>query len=441
MSTVYQTPLPDPYPVRPLAGPPDARLTVPGSKSITNRALVLGALAAGTTVIEGALFAEDPEVMAACLRRLGTEVRAEAAAGRFTVAGTGGRLATPAAPLFVGNAGTAARFLTALATLAPGPVRLDGVPRMRERPIQPLLDALVSLGAPARSLDGTGCPPVEVAGGGLPGGEATLEASLSSQYLTALLLVGPYARRDVTVRLAGPLVARPYVDMTVRMMAEFGVEVECPDPATFHVRAGQRYRARPYRVEPDASSASYFFAAAAITGGRVRVDGLRPGSLQGDTGFVTVLEAMGCRVERGADWIAVTGPADGRLAGIDADLNAMSDMALTLAAIAPFAAGPVRIRGIGHTRVQETDRVRAVATELERLGVTVAEEEAGLVITPGPLRPATVRTYGDHRMAMAFSVPGLRVAGIAIADPGCVRKTFPGFFAALEALAGQGAGR
>jgi 3-phosphoshikimate 1-carboxyvinyltransferase len=415
--------------VVPLTRPPDCRVTVPGSKSLTNRALLLAALAAGPSILEGALASDDTRYMTDACRRLGIDVQQEPATARLRVTGCGGRWPVAAADLYVGNAGTAMRFLVAALCLGHGSFRIDGTPRMRQRPIQDLLDALAQLGAQCVATDG--CPPVTVEGHGLPGGRARVAGDKSSQFLSAVLQVAPYAREGVDVEVVGPLVAPPYVDMTVAVMGAFGVHVERDGHRRFAV-APQTYRARTYRIEPDASSAHYFLAAAAVTAGRVRIDGLGYESLQGDVRFVDVLEQMGATVVRGCDFLEVRGPA--QLDGVDLDMNAISDTAATLAAIAPFARSEVTIRNIAHVRLQESDRLHAVATELQRLGVRVRELADGLVIQPSAVRPAIVDTYNDHRIAMSFALIGLRVAGVGIRDPDCVAKTFPDFFTRLEAL-------
>jgi len=416
----------------PLERPPTATVRVPGSKSISNRALLLAALADGESVLSGALFSDDTRYMAAALRQLGVAVAADEAGARFTVSGGGGTWRAPDADLFVGNAGTAMRFLVAALCLGHGHYRIDGVARMRERPIQDLVDALQQLGATIACEYGSGCPPVVVEASGLLGGEARLPGERSSQFLSAVLQVAPYARHDVNVAIQGTLIAQPYVDMTIGVMAAFGVVVERDGYQRFRVRSGQRYQARAYRIEPDASSAHYFLAAAALTGGCVRVDGLGRQSLQGDVRFADILAAMGARVKWEADAVEVTGPT--RLRGVDADLNALSDTAPTLAVLAPFASSPVRLRNIAHLRWQESDRLAAVATELRRLGVAVEELPDGLEIRPSHVTPAAVHTYDDHRIAMSFALIGLKVPGIRILNPACVTKTFPDFFTRLEAL-------
>lgn len=419
--------------IEPLDRPPDAVVEVPGSKSITNRALVLAALADGPSRIENALFSDDTRYMAASLSGLGIEVTEDEAAARYEVAGAGGMIPARKADLFIGNAGTAARFLTAVVALGHGVFRIDGVRRMRQRPIGDLLDALQQLGVDARSEEDNGCPPIVVHADGLRGGIARIRADVSSQYVSAILMVAPLSADGVELHLEGELVSEPYVDLTARMMEQWGVQYSRPDGGAYHVPGGQRYRAQTYRVEPDASSASYFLAAAAVTGGRVRVPGLGPNALQGDVGFADVLREMGCSVEIDSEGIDVRGPE--RLRGIDVDMNAVSDTVMTLAAIAPFADGPTRIRNVAHIRHKESDRIRALVTELRRLGVCAEEHDDGLTIQPCDcLAPAVVQTYDDHRMAMSFAVAGLRAPGIRIADPDCVAKTFPDFFERLRLL-------
>jgi len=418
--------------IRPLARPPDAAVCVPGSKSITNRALLLAALAQGGSILDRALSSDDTRYMGEALRRLGVEVDADEGGSWLRVEGRGGAWTADEGDLYVGNAGTAMRFLAAALCLGRGRYRLRGSERMHERPIQDLVDGLAQLGADVTCEERNGCPPLLVNADGLRGGVAEMDGRRSSQFLSAVLQVAPYARTDVTVRVRGTLIARPYVDMTVGVMKAFGVEVERDAYREFQVRSGQRYRARTYAIEPDASSAHYFLAAAALTGGRVRVEGLGRGSLQGDVRFADVLEQMGAQVRWEEGSIEVTGPE--RLRGIDVDLNAMSDTAPTLAALGPFADAPVRLRNIAHVRWQESDRLHAVATELARLGVEVEELEDGLRVHPSRVVPAAVHTYDDHRIAMSFALIGLRVAGVRILDPGCVAKTFPDYFDRLEAL-------
>lgn len=423
--------LPPRLPIRP-RGALDATLRVPGSKSVTNRALVTAALAAGTSRLEGALESEDTDAMCEGVVALGARVARQATA--WTVTGTGGRLAAPARPLDARASGTTARFLTAVASLAPGPVVIDGAPRMRERPIDDLVRCLRELGAQVELLGHGGCPPVRVAGGGLAGGGAALDASRSSQFVSAVLLAAPYARRDVSLALKdGILVSRPYVELTLQVMAAFGAEAGWRDAATLHVTAGRVYRARAYRVEPDASAAAYPFAAAAVAGGRVRVEGISAASRQADLGLLEVLARMGCRVARGPDFAEVHGP-QGPLQPVDVDMNAMPDAVLALAVVALFARGRTRIRNVANLRIKETDRLAALERELRKLGAAARTGPDWLEIEPGPLHGAEIDTYDDHRMAMAFALAGLRIPGVVVRDPGCVAKTWPDYFEMLDAL-------
>ena len=425
--------------IAPVARPLDALVSIPGSKSITNRALLIAALAQGRSSLTGALHSDDTTYMAAALNRLGIAVESDPAEERFLVSGGGGTFPARTADLFVGNAGTAMRFLTAALPLGQGKYRLDGAPRMRKRPLAPLLQALTELGADVRSESAVGYAPVIVEASGLSGGICTMPGDLSSQFFSALLIAAPYARNGVTINVEGDLVSKPYMVMTADVMRDFGVNVLLDETtwSSFSVPAGQRYAGRAYRIEPDASNASYFFAAAAITGGRVRVDGLGSASTQGDLHFVDALRQMGAGVTIARDYVEVTGPRDGALSGIDIDMNAISDTAQTLAAIAPFAVGPTTIRGIHHARLKETDRVHAVVTELRKLGQDVVERDDGMTITPRPLTPAAIETYDDHRMAMSFAIAGLHAPGVRILDPGCVAKTFPDFFTRLATATGE----
>ncbi len=408
-------------------------VAVPGSKSYTNRALAIAALAEGHSVLRGALFSDDTDRMADSLRRLGIRVEEDAADARFEIWGEGGRIPAETAELFIGNAGTATRFLTAMVALGQGRYVIDGIPRMRQRPIQPLLDALRALGVNAYSQHDTGCPPVVVEAEGLAGGEVWMPGNQSSQYFSALLQVGPLTRDGLTLHVQGEMVSKPYINMTASVMAAFGATMEHDAEYTrMHVPGGQRYTAREYFVEPDASNASYFFAAAALTGGRVRVENLGTESAQGDLRFLDALEEMGCSVTRTHSSIEVQGPE--KLYGITIDANAFSDMAQTLYALGPFVEGTLEVRNVEHSRLQECDRISASATELRRLGQEVEEFPDGLRITPRPVTPAVVQTYHDHRMAMAFALVGLQAPGVSIADPACTAKTFPDYWERLESL-------
>jgi 3-phosphoshikimate 1-carboxyvinyltransferase len=427
---------PSAYPVEitmtPWASPPQrARVRVPGSKSLTNRALIVAAMADGPSTLTGALDSDDTRVMVDSLRRLGIAVEHDPAAATIRVAGCGGRIPAASAELFVANSGTSLRFLTAMLANGRGTYKLDGTPRMHQRPVADLLMALNGLGSDARSDLGTGCPPVTVNAGGLDGGYAFVKGDVSSQFLSGLLMALPYARETTSVEVDGTLVSRPYVAMTLAVMEAFGVQAGNRKFQRFDVRPA-RYTGRDYRIEPDASAASYFFAAAAITGGTVTVEGLGTESLQGDVAYVDVLEHMGCTVVRDRDATTVTG---GPLRGVDVDMNAISDTVMTQAVVAMFASGMSRIRNVGHIRHKETDRIAAVATELRKLGATVDEREDGLVLfPPETITPARIATYDDHRMAMAFALAGLKADGITILDPACVAKTYPGFWDDLARL-------
>jgi len=422
-------------PIRPATGPLRAAVHLPGSKSYTNRALLVAAMADGWSTLRGALFSDDTQYMGEALRTLGFRVEVDAAAEQMRVEGQGGRIPATTANLFCGNAGTAVRFLTAFCALGEGPYTIDGTDRMRERPQQPLLDALNQLGCEATSAREDGCPPLTIRGG-CSGGACRMDGSLSSQYFSALAMVGAVLPDGLDIEVEGELISAPYLDMTADLMRIFGASMENRGYRRFVVPGGQAYRAIDYQVEPDASAASYFFAAAAMTGGRVTVCGLDRNSRQGDVAFVDVLAQMGCEISEDERGLTVQGPD--QLRGVKVDMNAISDTALTLAAIAPFADGPVEVTGIAHARRQESDRVAAVATELTRLGVTVEERPDGWRIEPGQPRGGEVATYDDHRMAMSFAVLGLRTPGIVIRDPECVAKTFPQFFARFGALTATG---
>jgi len=409
--------------IRPI-GPLNAVVRPPGSKSLTNRALVCAALAQGNSRITNALISDDTCYMIGALRELGLAVRKGAGGTEIRLTGGAGAFPSEKAALYVGNAGTAMRFLTAVLTVGRGRYQIDGDERMRERPIGDLVDGLRQLGAQVSARDGR-FPPVTVEADGLPGGGCSIDGRTSSQFISAVLMAAPYARSDVTIRVAHGLVSAPYVLMTRRVMSDFGVRVEELRPYTYRIRAGQRYEGGHYAVEPDASAASYFFAAAAITGGTVRVEGIGSESVQGDVAFVELLRRMGCDVRQGNDWTEVAG---GPLSGVSANMADISDTSMTLAAVALFADSPTRITGIANVRVKESDRIAAVATEARKLGAEVEELPDGMVIRPAVLRGATIETYHDHRLAMSFAVVGLRQPGVVITNPGCVAKTYPGFF-------------
>ena len=422
--------LPDPYPIRPFLGTIDAVVPVPGSKSITNRALLCAALATGSSRLEGVLFADDTEAMMHCIESLGARVEIDREQSVVTVEGTGGRILHQSATLDARQSGTTARFIAATLLLATEGCVLDAEPQMRDRPMGPIFDALRALGAQVDDAGHPGHLPARIIGVELETQPTVvLAADLSSQFISGLLLVAPCLGHGLRIELSTSAVSGPYLEMTMSVMRSFGASVSLQD-GVFTIEPGG-YDALRYRVEPDATAASYFFAAAAICGGRVRIDGLGDQSIQGDVAFVDVLAEMGAIVHRDADSITVEG---GVLRGVDADLSDISDTAQTLAAVAARASGGTRVRGIGFIRAKETDRIAAVVAELRRCGVGAQETPDGFEIIPAPVHPAVIRTYDDHRMAMSFSLLGLRSQGIEIADPSCVSKTFPTYFEVLESL-------
>ncbi len=423
--------LPGSLEIIPITHALNATVCVPGSKSLTNRALLVAALAKGITRLENGLFSQDTQYFAESLRKLGFDIYADSGSSSYLINGLDGHIPAGQAELFVGNAGTAARFLTSLLTLAQGKFTVDGDARMRERPIEDLVIALNQLGA--RVSSSNGFLPVQVNAAGLPGGVASISGNVSSQFLSGLLMVAPYARARIELRVENGLNSRPYVDMTLGIMSDFGLNPGREGYERFVIEPSRYVSPGQYSIESDATAASYFFAAAAILGGSVRVENITQTSKQGDIAFLDVLQQMGCVVESGPGFIQVTRP--GQLVGIDADMRDISDTAQTLAVLAPFADSPTNIRGIGFIRAKETDRISAVCTELTRLGVGVQEQPDGITIHPAKsIRAGCIRTYNDHRMAMAFSLIGLREPGVAIENPACVSKTFPNYFEVLEKL-------
>jgi 3-phosphoshikimate 1-carboxyvinyltransferase len=421
--------------------PARGQVTVPGSKSINNRALLMAALADGTSVLRGALDSDDTIILATCLKALGFEVHHDRVANTFAVTGCGGAFPIPATEpvkLWLGNSGTSSRFLLGLCGLSTFPVHFDGVAAMRKRPMGDLVSLLVAQGSEVTYEGEAGYFPLTLTGHGLPGGLMQLDPVRSSQQVSAALLVAPYAKNDTRIELTGTIVSEPYIAMTIAMMADWGVEVARPQPNVITVKSGQVYKAKPdYVIEPDASGASYFFAAAAVTGGQVTIPNLSRAALQGDALFVDALAQMGATVEDDARGLTVTGPA--QLVGMTIDMNAISDTAQTLAAIASNASSPTLITGVEHNRWKETDRISAMATQLRAMGADVEERQDGLLIKPSKLRRAQVATYDDHRMAMSLAIAGIANEGVDIEDPGCTSKTFPTFFDVLADLRSQSA--
>ncbi len=409
----------------------NATLTLPGSKSYTHRALIAAALAEGESVLCNALRAEDTELTAQALEKMGAGIDWQDST--ILVRGVAGRLAPVAEPIYLGNSGTSLRFLTAVATLGQGEYHLTGTPRLCQRPLGELLAALKQLGGKVESVTGRGFPPVIVTGG-ISGGRTRLTGAVSSQYLSALLLIGPLTALGVEIEVTGDLVSRPYVDLTLDVQAAFGISHFRRGYRYFQIPGGQHYQTRDYQIDADASSASYFWAAAALTGGQVTIANINMETSQGDVDFVSVLASMGCRIESTLEGLTVEG---GPLTGIEVDMADMPDMVPTLAVVAAFAQGETIITGVSHLRHKESDRLAAVAAELTKMGVKVQETEDGLQI-PGGGAPhgAEIETYDDHRIAMSFAVAGLRVPGVIIKDPDCVAKSFPEFWDFLEKLRG-----
>jgi len=407
----------------------EATLTLPGSKSFTHRALIAAGLAEGESVLTNALKAEDTELTAKALEQWGAGLDWQGHTIR--VQGTGGRLASVSEPIYLGNSGTSMRFLTAVAALGQETYRLTGTPRLCERPMGELLEALHSLGAQAASEKNNDCPPIVVQGSGLRGGKTSLSGRVSSQYLSALLLIGPLSPEGVEIEITGELVSRPYVDITLEVLTAFGVSHYREGYRRFWVPGGQRYRSLRYTIEADASSASYFWAAAALTGGRVTIANLDLESVQGDIDFLSVLARMGCHLTSAPEGLTVAG---GPLRGIHMDMSSMPDLVPTLAVLAAFAEGETVVSGAGHLRHKESNRLAAVVTELGKMGVEAEETPDGLRILGGTPQGAEIDTYSDHRIAMSFAVAGLKAPGVVIKDPDCVKKSFPEFWEYFEKL-------
>jgi len=407
----------------------DAVLTIPGSKSYSHRACIIAGLAEGESIIENFLRCEDTAHTLEGLKEMG--IRLSDRGDALFIQGCGGRLSGGTKEIFIGHSGTSMRFLTALAALRRGTTLLDGSERMRKRPLAGLLEGLEGLGARAYSREVKGHPPVVVESRGLTGGTVRIEGKESSQFLSAILMIAPYARSDVRIEVIGPLASRPYVEITKNVMAQFGVEVWEEGGSVFGVRAGQRYVGRRYSIEGDASNASYFFAAAAITGGRVRVENVSPLSLQGDWGFLEILQAMGCEVTRGDHYAEVRG---GSLRGLEIDMNRMPDLVPTLAVTAIFARGKTVMRNIGHLRGKESDRIGDLAEEIRKMGISVETGPDWLSIQGGKAHGTEIDPHGDHRLAMALAIAGLKIRGIRIANEACVAKSFPGFWETLGKL-------
>ncbi|MBE0379044.1 3-phosphoshikimate 1-carboxyvinyltransferase [Pseudoalteromonas prydzensis] len=408
-------------------------VTLPGSKSLSNRILLLAALAKGTTVVENLLDSDDIRHMLGALKQLGVQVSLNDDKTVATVQGVGGQFLTPAEPLFLGNAGTAYRPLTAVLAAVKGDYELVGEPRMEERPIGHLVDALQALGGDVSYLKNKDYPPLKIVGGQINGGDVEIDGSISSQFLTALLMAAPLFNGDTNITIKGTLVSKPYIDITLDVMARFGIVVTHDDYKTFTVKGAQQYQAvERIMVEGDASSASYFVAAAAIAGGEIEIKGVGAKSVQGDIGFAKVMEQVGAKIDWYDERLVVR---KGQLKGVDIDANAIPDAAMTLATVALFADGPTAIRNIYNWRVKETDRLHAMATELRKVGAEVVEGEDFIEITPPKqFNDVAIDTYDDHRIAMCFAMVAVGGKPITINDPKCTYKTFPTFFNVLASV-------
>ena len=416
--------------IKPITGI-DATVSVPGSKSYTQRALIIAALANGSSCLHNPLIAEDTGYVIEALRSLGAEIRTEDE--DMAISGTGGHLKNPEKEIYLGNNGTAMRLLTGMVALGRGPFTLTGSPRLCQRPIKPLLDALASLGVDARSRGNNGYPPVVVHANGLRGGTVTFADIESSQYISAMLICAPFAESDTSIELQGAVPSLPYVDMTIDAMQAFGVKVTTERPVRYVVKSGQHYKGRRYPIEGDCSSASYFFLAAALCRGKVRVQHINPKTLQGDINFLAILERLGCTVIKGKDWIEVVG--DRLVPGeFTFDLGNMPDMVPTLAVLGAVRPGRTMIKNVPHLRAKESDRLAALGAELRKVGVRAEESDDGLIIEGNTPHGTEIETYDDHRIAMSFAVLGLAIPGIRIQNAGCVDKSFPGFWDKLEKL-------
>lgn len=415
---------------------------VPGSKSITNRALLIAAMADGSSLLKGCLFSDDSKYFLKCLKTLGFEVSEDEAAGNVRITGTGGKIPNKSAEIYVGSAGTAARFLVAMLAFSDGEYIVNSSEQMKKRPMLPLIETLRNAGAEIVCMEEEGHFPLKIRGisdtDKIPG-SITVNIDKSSQFLSALLIAAGAAEKSIDIGIVGNH-GLSYVDITVEMMRSFGVsaEKEVSDGIVYHISGKEHYLSREYEVEPDMSAAAYFYGLAAVTGAEVTVSGVREKMLQGDIRFLDILKAMGCTAKSTENGIALKGPAGGKLkGGFEADMSSFSDQALTLAAIAPYADGNIKITGIAHIRLQECDRIRAITENLRTLGIETAEEENSVTILCGKPHGGEIETYDDHRVAMAFSLTGLRTEGITILNPDCCRKTFKDYFTVLDEVIGR----
>jgi 3-phosphoshikimate 1-carboxyvinyltransferase len=404
-------------------------VSVPGSKSYTHRILIAVSLADGPCIVENGLQSEDTLLTMAALKQMGIPI--DLVGNRLTVMGNKGKLKAPDKPVYLGNSGTSMRLLTGVASLCQGVCTLTGSDRMKQRPIQDLLDALSHIGVKARSIDANGCPPVEIFGGSVKGGKTELRCNISSQFLSSLLLIGPYTQAGIEIQVTEGPVSKPYIDMTVEVMQRCGVVVERKEYDKFYVPGGQFYKAGKYFVEPDCSQAGYFWGAAAITGSKVKVLGINQNTRQGDVKLAQVLAKMGCVVKEESDGISIKG---GELNGVDVDMADMPDMVPTLAVVAAFAKGTTHIKNVAHLKAKESDRLGSVVNELLKMDIEATCSDSGMIIKGGNPKGAEIETYNDHRIAMSFAMAGLKVPGIIIHNEQCVEKSFPNYWEILAQL-------
>lgn len=422
------------YAVRPVTGPVSVSVNVPGSKSITNRALLLAALADGKSVLKGALFSDDSRHFLSCLQALGFPIDIDEASCTVTVTGFGGKIPKKEASIYVGSAGTAARFLTAMLGLSDGTYHLDSSEQMKKRPMKPLLDSLVSIGVEVTYEEKEGFFPFTIHGSSHTTNTIQVDIGSSSQFLSALLMSAPMKPEGLTISLTGGKHALSYVTITTKMMEHFGCQVIQPCDGSYLVPAHSAYHSLTYQIEPDVSAACYFYAMAPLLGGSVQVFHVHKNSMQGDIRFLTILEALGCELSENADGITISCSDPRSYEGIHVDLSDCSDQTMTLAALAPFASSPTVIHNIAHIRLQESNRIQAIVTELSRMGISCRELDDGLYIEPGTPHSAAIETYDDHRVAMAFSLIGLVTPGIEIKNPACCRKTFENYFQIMDKI-------
>lgn len=422
------------YSVPTIIAPSLISTDVPGSKSITNRALLLAALSEGTSTITGALFSDDSRHFLKCLVELGFPVEIDEPARTVKVTGFGGKIPKKEAEIYVGSAGTAARFLTAMLGLSDGTYRLDSSEQMKKRPMKPLLSALESIGVKITYEEKEGFFPFVIHGNAKISSVVQVDISNSSQFLSALLMAAPMKKEGLSIELVGGKHALSYVNITIKMMEQFHCKISSENNQIYHVNGNQSYQAQNYHVEPDVSAACYFYAMSPLLNTKVLVHHVHTDSMQGDIRFLSILESMGCSFVDTPDGIVVSPPISGVLKGISVDMSDCSDQTMTLAALAPFAESSVKIRGIEHIRLQESNRIQAICNELTKMNIICKEEETGIDIFPGTPIPTIVETYDDHRIAMAFSLIGLRISGIVIHHPECCRKTFENYFDIIEEI-------